>query len=266
MQDDYTLNEILTVSVARRLRNGEMGFLGVGTGGRAFSLAVGIPLVAARLAQLTHAPDFAVQLGPLISPLLDQIPDRFTEDALLAWEADARLRADDNLDAFVNGKVDVGFVSGAQIDPFGNLNITSIGGYPQSKVRLVGCLALPEHQAFAQRTFILMDHGPRTFIPQVDFITGVGHRVRGKTRQELGLPGGGPSYVFSDLGVFNFNGSEGRMKVESLHPGVSRHDVEQQTGFEVEFPGDIQVTKLPNRDDIRFIREEIDPGNILLKY
>ncbi len=263
---EYTLNELMAVNVAHQLRDNEMGFIGVGTGGRAFTMAVGLPIVAARLAQLTHAPNFTVQIGTIISPDLKKIPREFTQSTLTSWPTAARIRADDNLDMFVKGKVDVGFISGAQIDQYGNLNITAIGNYIKPKVRLVGCLALPEHQAFAQRTFIITDQNSRTFIEKVDFVTGVGWNVNGKTRKDLNLPGGGPTFVFTDLAIFDFNAEGHRMQVASIHPGVTPSEVQEKTGFPLEFPKNIPVTTVPTAEEIRLIHDEIDPENILLKY
>jgi len=263
---EYTLNELLAVNVASQLCDNEMGFIGVGTGGRAFTVAVGLPIVAARLAQLTHAPNFTIQIGTIISPDLQKIPQVFTENSITSWPTMARIRADDNLDMFVKGKVDVGFISGAQIDQYGNLNITAIGDYRKPKVRLVGCLALPEHQAFAQRAFIITDQNSRTFVEKVDFVTGVGWNVNGKSRKDFNLPGGGPSFVFTDLGIFDFNGEGHRMRTISLHPGITPVEVQEKTGFPLDIPEDIPATRIPTSEEILLIRSEIDPENILLKY
>lgn len=262
----YTLNELMAVNVAHQLGDNEIGFIGVGTGGRAFTMAVGLPIVAARLAQLTHAPNFTIQIGTIISPDLKQIPRVFTENTLTTWPAMARIRADDNLDMFVKGKVDVGFVSGAQIDQYGNINITAIGDYRKPKVRLVGCLALPEHQAFAKRAFVITDHNSRTFIEKVHFVTGVGWNVNEKSRKDFNLPGGGPSFVFTDLGIFNFGREGHRMQAISLHPGVTPAEVQEKTGFPLDIPEDIQTSMTPTAKEINLIRNEIDPENSLLKY
>lgn len=243
-----------------------MGFIGVGTGGRAFTVAVGLPIVAARLAQLTHAPNFTIQIGTIISPDLEKIPEEFSESNITSWPAMARVRADDNLDMFVKGKVDVGFVSGAQVDQYGNLNILVIGDYEKPKVRLAGCLALPEHLAFAQRAFIITDHDARTFVENIHFVTGVGWRANGKTREEYNLPGGGPQFVFTNLGVFDFNGEGHRMRAVSLYPGVTPEDVQEKTSFTMEIPADVPTSVIPSEEEILLIRQKIDPKNILLKY
>ncbi|HNZ01391.1 MAG TPA: CoA-transferase [Anaerolineaceae bacterium] len=263
---EYTLNELMAVNVARQLHDDEMGFIGVGTGGRAFTVAVGLPIVAARLAQLTHAPNFTIQIGTIISPDLENIPKVFTENHITTWPTMARVRADDNLDMFVKGKVDVGFVSGPQIDQYGNINITVIGDYKKPKVRLVGCLALPEHLAFARRAFVITDHNARTFVENVHFVTGVGWQANGKSREEYNLPGGGPVYVFTDLGVFDFNGEGHRMQALTLHPGVTPDMVQEKTGFPVIIPPNVPTSILPTEEEIELIRTKIDPENILLKY
>ena len=113
MTEDYTINEVMAVALARLLRDNEMAFVGVGTGGRAFTLTFGIPVTAARLAQFFQAPHFTLQLGSLVSPRLDALPSSVTEHSItniryaLYWPAAARLPALDNMDVFTKGGLDV---------------------------------------------------------------------------------------------------------------------------------------------------------------
>ncbi|RMF86572.1 MAG: hypothetical protein D6736_14800, partial [Nitrospinota bacterium] len=222
--------------------------------------------VAARLAQLTHAPHFEVQLGPVISPDLSKMPERWSEAAFVRWEAAARLPEVDAHDIFVKGGVDVGFVSGAQIDRYGNLNVTAIGDYTRPRVRLIGCLALPEHLAFARRPIVIIDQSRRTFVERVDFRSGVGHLHGGKSRTEAGLRPGGTWKVITNLAVLSFHPESKEMQIESLHPGVSLAQVQEQTGFPLRIPDEVAETPPPAAEIVHLIRHEIDPQNLLLRY
>ena len=169
---EYTTKELMVAAVSRELRDGELGFIGVGTDGRAFTLAVGIPMAAARLAQMMHAPNFMIFWNNLLSPELDQIPPKFTQDYLTRWPAAFQpVTTVDKCDMVARGQFDVSFDSAPQIDQYGNLNITAIGDYRKPKVRLVGCLAQSDHFAFIKRPIIVTDMKKRTFVEKVDFIT-----------------------------------------------------------------------------------------------
>ena len=267
---EFTTNELMVVAVARLLRDNEMGFLGIGTGGRAFTLTFGIPAAAARLAQLTHAPNFAVQLGSLVDPKLDRMPSLSPGQSItnlrydMRWPASARIAALDNMDVFIKGGVDVGFVTAAQIDRYGNLNITCIGDYRRPKVRLVGTLAQPELMAFPKRTIILMDQTSRAFVPRVDFRTSAGYLEGGDSRQRAGLGANGPVAVVTNLCVMDFEEASKAMRVRSLHRGTTAEQVRQSTGFDLLVAEDLRETEPPSAEEVRLIREVVDPHGILL--
>jgi len=182
---DYTINELMVVATARELRDGELGFIGVGTDGRAFTLAVGIPMAAARLAQRTHAPNFTIFWNNLLSPELEQMPPRLTQHYLTRWPSSYQpVSCVDKNDMLSKGRFDVSFDSAPQIDRYGNMNITAIGDYKKPKVRLVGCLAQPDHFAFIKRPIIITDLKKRTFVEKVDFITSVGYLDGGDSREK----------------------------------------------------------------------------------
>lgn len=261
----YRVEELLAVEVARHLRDEEVVFIGIGTGGPAFVRAVGIPLTACRLAQLDHAPNLVPMLGPLIDPDLETLPSSLRDDyELVHWNSKAQIPEQEALDVFKRGKMDVGFVSGAQIDVFGNLNIVAIGDYKSPKVRLVGPLAQTDHSAFAKRTFITMEHTRRQFVEKVDFISGAGYLDGPGAREKAGLKQGGPGQVFTDYCVLGFDDATKRMKIESLHPGVELRTVEENTGFELLRPDTIPTTPEPTPEQVRLIRERIDPDGLLL--
>lgn len=263
----YTANELMTCELSRHLQDGEIGFVGVGTSGRAFSLVVGTPLAAGRLAQLTTAPDFDLQIGPIIGPEMDELPSRWNDSTVYSWAASGLIDGADNLDVFARGGVDVGFVSGAQVDRFGNLNVTWIGGADGDRVRLIGCLALPEHQACAGRSVILADLSPRSFVERVDFVTGAGWLDGGDSRERAGITvGGGPSLVLTDRATFDFDPESREMRLRTVHPGNGVEDVLGAMGFEPQVPDEVPMTEAPTDDQLRLLRERIDPERLLLAH
>ncbi len=263
--DDYTPNELLVVAAARELRDGDLAFVGVGTAGRAFTLAVGIPIASARLAQMTHAPNLTIYWNNLLSPDLNQIPARLTQRHLTTWPTSAQLHnCSDKGDMLSRRQFDVSFDSAPQIDRFGNLNITAIGDYRHPKVRLIGCLAQTDHFAYVKRPIVLTDLRKRTFVEHVDFITSVGHLEGGNTREEAGLYPGGPWRVITDKAIFGFHAETKEMEILSIHPGVTLGAVLDEMGFRPSIPEQIRPTERPTTDEIRLIRQEIDPNGILL--
>lgn len=219
--------ELMALALADHLRDGEIGFIGVGSSGRAHELVTGIPIMATKVAQ-SRGIDFDLQIGPLIAPDLDRVPEGWFDNEIYKWSSPALIDSDTNMDGFLRGEVSVGFISGAQIDRYGNVNVSRIKGSSGWK-RLGGALALPEHCAFAGRAVLLADLNPRIFVEEVDFVTGFGHRRGDVTRDQLGLPGGGPSVVITDKAVFDF--ADGEMRLTALYPGVTPEEVEEGMGF-----------------------------------
>jgi glutaconate CoA-transferase subunit B len=159
---------------------------------------------------------------------------------------------------------DVSFDSAPQVDKYGNLNITAIGEYKKPKVRLVGCLAQPDHFAFVRRPIILTDLAKRAFVEHVDFVTSVGYLEGGDSREKAGLWPGGPWKVITDKCVFNFSTPTREMQLESLHPGVTLEEVLELMSFRPVVPDNLGQTAPPTEEQVRLIRREIDPNRILL--
>ena len=262
---DYTLNELMVVAASRELRDDDLIFIGVGTAGRAFTVAVGIAIAAARLAQATHAPNLSIYWNNLLSPDLDQIPPRLTQHHLTTWPTSAQLHnCSDKNDMLSRRMFDVSFDSAPQIDRFGNLNITAIGDYRRPTTRLIGCLAQTDHFAYVDRPIVLTDLKRRTFVDRVDFITSVGHLDGGTSREEAGLHPGGPWRVITDRAIFGFHEVTKEMQILSVHAGVTVDDVLSEMSFRPLVPERVPVTEPPTTDQVRLIRESIDPHQILL--
>lgn len=263
--DDYTLNELMVVAASRELRDEDLIFIGVGTAGRAFTVAVGIPIAAARLAQETHAPNLSIYWNNLLSPDLDQIPPRLTQHHLTTWPTSAQLHnCSDKNDMLSRRMFDVSFDSAPQIDRYGNLNITAIGDYRRPTTRLIGCLAQTDHFAYVDRPIVLTDLRKRTFVERVDFITSVGHLDGGTSRVEAGLHPGGPWRVITDRAIFGFHPATREMEVLSIHAGFTLDDVLAEMSFRPLAADTVPVTEPPTTEQVRLIREAIDPRRILL--
>ncbi|MCB8838072.1 hypothetical protein [Aurantimonas sp. VKM B-3413] len=262
---DYSTEELMIAAIAAELRESELGFVGLGTAARAYTLAVGIPIAAARLAQMTHAPGFSIYWGNLLTPSLEGIPEAVLQDVYTRWPAAASpVDVGYKIDMVTAGRFDVSFESAPQVDRYGNLNITEIGntGEPP-KVRLVGCLAQTEHLAFIRRPIIVTDLGRRSFVERVDFVTSFGHARDGESRADVGLPGPGPELCVTDKAIFDFRTSDGSMRLRSLHPGTSVEEVLDLMSFEPAIDGEVPTTPAPSRVVVALIRGEIDPHGIL---
>jgi len=250
--------------IAEEISDNDLIFVGVGTAGRAYTLAVGIPIVAARLAQLAHAPGADIYVGNLLNPDLENVPLELNQDSFTRWEGSyAPMDITYKVDALVRGDFDVSFESAAQVDRHGNLNITQIFNADRGAVRLVGSLAQPEHLAFVRKPIVVVDLSVRTFVEEVDFVSSFGHRYRGTDRKQLGYASAGPRLVVTDMCVFEFK--KGHLALRSLHADVSLDDVLDRMAFRPVIPyGNIPVTRMPTEQQLSLISEEIDPNNVLL--
>jgi Acyl CoA:acetate/3-ketoacid CoA transferase, beta subunit len=159
------------------------------------------------------------------------------------------------------GRLDVGFLGGAQIDRHGNINSTVIGDYDDPDVRLPGSGGACEIASNVDRTLVVTPHDRRRFPEEVDFVTSPGYLDGEDEREDLGLRGG-PAAVITDMAVMGFE--DGEMVVESLHPGVDREAVQAETGWDLRFADDLATTAVPDDDTLRLIREELDPEGVYL--
>lgn len=259
----FTVFELLAFAVARDITADGLGFVGLGTGGRGFTYAVGVPSVGIALAQ-RNGIDFIAQYGIVVDASIVEAPSVFSDPNLLSWPCRAMIPVETALDMFRRGMMDVGFISAAQIDPFGNTNTVVIGEHDHPTVRLVGGIAAPDHAAYARRVFILMPQSTRTFVEHLDYRSAVGHGDGPGFRERLGLPGGGPARVFTDMAVLGFDADTLRMRVLTLHPGVTREQVEAATGFELLWDEDVRRTPAPTADELDVIRTTIDPHGTFL--
>lgn len=247
----YTASELLAVMSARLLTDGQIVFAGVG-----------IPLLAATLAQRLHAPRLTILfeggvVGPFVVP--GELPPS-TNEQRCTRRANMVLPITDVLLLLQRGYVDVGFMGGAQIDRYGNLNSSFIGDPENPKTRLPGTGGGNDISSLTQM-IVAMKHEKRRFVDKVDYITSPGFISGGDSRAESGLPAGGMYRVVTDLAILGFHPESKEMQVLSLHPGVTAEEVQDKTGFDLELGGDIQETKAPELAELKVVRE-LDPEQL----
>ena len=157
------------------------------------------------------------------------------------------------------------FLGGAQIDAYGNLNSTVIGDYAAPKVRFPGSGGANDFASFCWRTLVITQHDRRRFVERLDFLTTPGYLTGPGAREAAGLPEGcGPYRVITDLALMGFNEGSKRMQVESLHPGVTFEQVQEQTGFELLKASQVGETKPPREEELRVLRGEVDPFRYII--
>lgn len=255
MIEDHTPQELMIASAARELRDGQVVIVGIG-----------VPVLASLLAQRTHAPNIIMVYE---SGIVGAQPSRLSLSIGDPNLVSRCLMINDVFDTFgmimQRGYIDVGFVSGAQIDKFGNLNSTIIGDYAKPKVRLPGSGGAYEIAALVKKLIIIMPHERRRFVEQVDFITSPGYLSGPGEREKYGLRGEGPHVVLSTLGILKFDKLSKEMYLESYHPGVTIDEVKENTGWDLKISPTVHETMPPTAEQIRLLRHELDPRGIFLK-
>lgn len=255
MDEQYTPVEMMAVTAARTLEDG-----------RSVLVGTGLPMIAAILAQKTHAPNLLIAfeaggIGPLLPTLPLSVGDSRTfHKAILAGTMC------DVMEAAQSGFLDYGFLGGAQIDPYGNINSTCIGPHAKPKVSLPGSGGGNDVGSLCWRTIIIMTHEKRRFVERVDFITTPGYLTGPGAREAAGLPrGSGPYRVITDLAILGFDENSKRMKLLSTYSGVTVEQVKQNTGFDLLVPEGVDIAKPPTGEELRLLREEIDPTGIFVR-
>lgn len=243
-EQTYTADEMMTVAAARELRSGMSCFVGVGP-----------PSVAANLARRTHAPDIVlVYESGTIGAKPGNLPLSIG-DGELAETADAVVSVPEIFNYWVQpGRIDVGFLGAAQIDRYGNINTTVIGSYQHPKVRLPGAGGAPEIAASTKEVIVIVRQSPRTFVDRLDFVTSVGHGGNGKSREELGFSGAGPTLVITDLGILRPHPENYELVLTQIHPGVTAEQAIAATGWPLTVADDLTTTEPLTADELRALR------------
>ncbi len=245
MAETYTPTEMMTVAAARALKSSDVCFVGIG-----------MPSAACNLARLTHAPDITLiyesgtlATKPSILPL--SIGDgELCETALTTVSVPEMFRY-----WLQGGRITVGFLGGAQIDRFANLNTTVVGPYARPKTRLPGGGGAPEIATSCGEIFIIMSQSKRGFVDKLDFVTSLGHGEGGDHRARLGVRTKGPTRLITDLCVFEPDPVSKEMAVVSIHPGVTRDQIDANTGWTVRYAGRITETPPPTAVELATLRD-----------
>lgn len=251
----YTSTELMICLAARCLEDGRTVVVGTGA-----------PCAAAVLAQRLYAPNLIIlfEAGG-IAPILPVMPVS-VGDSRTFWRAAMATTMDDIMSFCQKGMVDYTFLGGAQVDMYGNINSTMIGtDYTRPKVRLPGSGGANDLASLCWRTIVMTPQDRRRFVPRCDFITTPGYLTGPGSREAAGLPPGtGPYKVITDLCVIGFDEASKRMRVESLHPGVTRTQVQDNTGFELLWAEDLRESEPPSREELELLRTEVDPYRYII--
>jgi glutaconate CoA-transferase subunit B len=253
MDLDYTSSELMAAAGARELRDGQIVAVGLG-----------LPVVASFLAKKTHAPNMTMlfELG-----VIDPEPIHCgvgLADPRVWYRAKVLSSFVDILGAILHkGRVDVGFLGGLEVDQYGNLNTTLVGD-PRARFRhMVGSGGANDIASCARRTIIIMRHEARKLTKAISFITSPGYISGGDSRMQAGLQGG-PSRVITDKAIFGFHPETKQMALMSIHPGSTLDDVLGTMGFAPLVPEHVPYTEPPTKEQVRLIRECIDPQRMYM--
>lgn len=250
---DYKLIELMAVASAREIKDGEVVFAGTG-----------LPMLGAMLAQRTHAPNCVIvfQAGA-VDCKLAHLPMSVGDPRTMRRASTATGLFDVFSTILQNGYIDVGFLSGAQIDAYGNINATCIGDYHHPKIRFPGSGGSGDIACLSKRTIIIAVHEKRRFPERCDYVTSPGWIDGPRGRERAGLKWGGPVAVLTNLGVLRFDERTKRAYLASYHPGVTPEKVKENTGFDLDISRAVQ-TEPPTVEEIKILRERVDPEGIFI--
>jgi len=240
---------------ARELRDGEVVFVGIG-----------LPNLACNLARATHAPNLVlIYESGAVGAVPERLPLSIGDPALVTGSLMVCGMADVFQLFLQNGRIEVGFLGGAQVDRYGNINTTVIGPYERPAVRLPGAGGAAEIAVHAQRTLIVAKLNPRAFPARVDFVTSPGQRCGERSRRGLGMPGAGPVKVITDKAILEADPATGEMVLAALYPGVTADEVQQGVGWPLARRPRLAAVAPPTEADLRLLREVLDPQKHYLK-
>lgn len=242
----------MAVRAARELHDNDVVFVGIG-----------LPNLACNLARATHAPDlFMIYESGAVGAIPDRLPVSIGDPALVTDSISIVSQADIFQCYLQKGLIEVGFLGGAQVDRYGNINTTVIGDYKNPKVRLPGSGGACEIAVHSRRLLIVMRMSPKTFVEKCDYITSPGNFSLGKSRKDWKLPGGGPTRVITDLGVCDFIDNE--MVMTEIYPGVTLDQVKAACGWPLKIAPQLRTMEAPTDKDITLLREKLDPQKLYL--
>ena len=251
--EEFTTLELMAVCGSKQIQNGEVVFIGTG-----------LPLIAAMLAKKTHAPGAKIvyEAGFIDSNAKDIALS--IADSRLGYHAAGAIGLIETLGLMLQGgHVDLGFVGAAQIDEYGNINTTYIGSFEKPVVRLPGSGGGNDIISSAKRVVVIMTHEKRKMVKKLDYLTSPGFLDGPGARERTGLLGGGPSLVVTNLCQMDFDPKTKRIRLATVHPGVSVQQVVDNSGFDLIIPQNVPTTELPTYEELELLRA-IDPKGIYI--
>jgi glutaconate CoA-transferase, subunit B len=255
MTTPYTPAEMMTAVAARELRDGEVVFVGIG-----------LPNLACNLARATHAPHLVlIYESGAVGAVPERLPVSIGDPALVTGSLMVCSMADVFQLFLQNGRIEVGFLGGAQIDRYGNINTTVVGEYDRPKVRLPGSGGAAEIAIHARRTLVIARLDRRAFPERVDFITSPGQCSKGRPRRDYGMPGAGPTRVITDKAILEADQDTGELVVAALYPGVEMTEVEQRVGWQLRRRETLAQVEPPSGAELSLLRDVLDPQRLYLK-
>jgi glutaconate CoA-transferase subunit B len=250
----YSSAELMIINAARMLRDDDVVFVGVGQ-----------PNLACNLARRTLAPNLLmIYEAGVIGAQPARLPLSIGDPTLVSGATAVCSMYDIFAFYLQRGYVDVGFMGGAQIDRFGNINATVIGDYAHPKVRLPGSGGSKEIAAWANRCYIMTPHQKRRFPEKCDFRTSAGFLGGRAEREAAGLRGAGPQAIITDIGILKPD-ENGELTLTALHPGHTAEAAKANTGWDLKVAPELRHTESPTAEELRILREDLDPTGIYLK-
>jgi glutaconate CoA-transferase subunit B len=251
----YTPAEMMTAVAARELRDGEVVFVGIG-----------LPNLACNLARATHAPNLVlIYESGAVGAVPERLPVSIGDPALVTGSLMVCSMADVFQSLLQNGRIEVGFLGGAQIDRYGNINTTVVGEYRHPTVRLPGSGGAAEIAIHARRTVVVSRLDRRAFPESVDFITSPGHHGKGWSRQQFGMPGAGPTRVVTDKAILEPDPETGELVLSALYPGVQVAEVVAGVAWPLRSQSRLAPVDQPSERELYLLREVLDPKRLYLK-
>jgi len=244
----------MAVRASKELHDGDVVFVGIG-----------LPNLACNLARATHAPDLVlIYESGAVGAVPDRLPVSIGDPALVTDSLGVASMADIFQFYLQGGRIQVGFLGGAQVDRYGNINSTVIGPYDKPKVRLPGSGGACEIAIHAERVIVVAPLSARSFPAAVDFVTSPGHAGKYGTRKQLGLPGGGPQRIVTDVGVLEPSPDDGELELVGIYPNAKVDEVKSKVGWPLRVRADLEKYPPPTAEELRLLRDVLDPTHLYI--
>ena len=251
---EFSSNEIMVTRAAKELKDKEVVFVGIG-----------LPNLACNLARRLQAPELTlIYESGAVGAVPTRLPISIGDPCLVSDSISVCSMVEVFYYYLQGGLIDVGFLGGAQIDRFGNINSTVIGAYEHPKVRLPGSGGACEISIHAKKIILILKQNRKTFAEKIDFVTSPGFINEENPRNTLGIPGEGPILVITDLGVYSFTHDTNEMVLTEIHPGTSLEMIRENLSWDIKISDSLKTTDSPSVKELKIIREELDPEKIYL--